>query len=66
MTNHVHLLLTPKQEDSAAMLMKNLGQRYVQFINRTYQRNGTLHYRKADLDPVWLKVKAMYWPVSLY
>ena len=42
MSNHVHLLLTPKHEDSAAMLMKNLGQRYVQYINRTYQRSGTL------------------------
>jgi putative transposase len=42
MTNHVHLLLTPEKEDSAALLMKHLGQRYVQYINRTYQRSGTL------------------------
>jgi putative transposase len=42
MTNHVHLLLTPKEEDSAALLMKHLGQRYVQFINRSYRRSGTL------------------------
>ena len=42
MTNHVHLLLTPEKKDSAALLMKNLGQRYVQYINRTYQRSGTL------------------------
>lgn len=42
MTNHVHLLLTPEREDSAALLMKNLGQRYVQYVNRTYQRSGTL------------------------
>lgn len=42
MTNHVHLLLTPKEEDSAALLMKHLGQRYVQYINRTYRRSGTL------------------------
>ncbi len=42
MTNHVHLLLTPKKKDSAALLMKHLGQRYVQYINRTYQRSGTL------------------------
>ena len=42
MTNHVHLLLTPKKSDSAAMLMKRLGQRYVQYINRTYKRSGTL------------------------
>ena len=42
MTNHVHLLCTPQHEDSAAQLMKNLGQRYVQYINRTYRRSGTL------------------------
>ncbi len=42
MTNHVHLLLTPIAADSAALLMKHLGQRYVQYINRTYKRSGTL------------------------
>ena len=42
MTNHVHLLLTPQYEDSAGLLMKHLGQRYVQYINRTYRRSGTL------------------------
>lgn len=42
MSNHVHLLLTPQNADSAAQLMKNLGQRYVQYVNRTYRRSGTL------------------------
>lgn len=42
MTNHVHLLLTPHRADSAALLMKHLGQRYVQYVNHTYQRSGTL------------------------
>lgn len=42
MTNHVHLLLTPQREDSVGLMMKGLGQRYVQYINRTYQRSGTL------------------------
>lgn len=42
MTNHVHLLLTPQKKDSAGELMKKLGQRYVQYINRTYKRSGTL------------------------
>jgi putative transposase len=42
MTNHVHLLVTPHEKDSASLLMKHLGQRYVQFINRTYRRSGTL------------------------
>lgn len=42
MTNHVHLLLTPEKVDSVALLMKNLGQRYVQYVNRVYRRSGTL------------------------
>jgi putative transposase len=42
MTNHVHLLLTPQRANSAALLMKHLGQRYVQYINHTYRRSGTL------------------------
>jgi putative transposase len=42
MTNHVHLLLTPRQADGCALLMKHLGQRYVQHVNRTYRRSGTL------------------------
>ena len=42
MTNHVHLLLTPESAGGAGDLMKRLGQRYVQYINRTYRRSGTL------------------------
>lgn len=42
MTNHVHLLLTPEKTESASLLMKHLGQRYVQYINKTYRRSGTL------------------------
>jgi putative transposase len=42
MTNHVHLLLTPHAGDSCALLMKNLGQRYVQSVNRRLERTGTL------------------------
>ena len=42
MTNHVHLLLTPGTSDGPGLLMKRLGQRYVQYFNRTYRRSGTL------------------------
>ena len=42
MTNHVHLLLTPPDAQAAAQMMVSLGRRYVQYINRTYQRSGTL------------------------
>jgi putative transposase len=42
MTNHVHLLVTPARFDSCALLMKKLGQCYVQYINRRLGRTGTL------------------------
>lgn len=42
MTNHVHLLMTPGTAKAAGVLMKRLGQHYVQYINRTYSRSGTL------------------------
>ncbi len=42
MTNHVHLFITPARQESAALLMKNLAQRYTQFINRRNERSGTL------------------------
>ena len=42
MTNHVHLLLTPKKAITVPGLIISLGRRYVQYINRTYNRTGTL------------------------
>ena len=42
MTNHVHLLLSAGRAEGAGALMKALGQRYVQYVNRTYRRSGSL------------------------
>ena len=42
MTNHVHLLLTPKKAQGVPRLVIFLGRRYVQYINRSYRRTGTL------------------------
>ena len=42
MTNHVHLFVTPHAAESCALLMKNLGQRYVQAVNKRRGRSGTL------------------------
>ncbi len=42
MTNHVHLLITPQQADAVPRLIIALGRRYVQYINTTYRRTGTL------------------------
>lgn len=42
MPNHVHLLASPADTTAPASLMKRVGQRYVQYVNRRYQRFGTL------------------------
>ncbi|MBK6741514.1 MAG: transposase [Hydrogenophilales bacterium] len=42
MTNHVHLLVTPETPEGPSRLMQSVGRRYVQYINRTYKRTGTL------------------------
>lgn len=42
MTNHVHILVTPKQPDSLPKTFQSLGRRYVQYVNTIYQRTGTL------------------------
>ena len=42
MTNHVHLLISAEQGGSSGALMKAVGQRYVQYVNRSYRRSGTL------------------------
>ena len=42
MTNHVHLLLTPTKAAAVPRLIMSLGRRYVQYINRSHRRTGTL------------------------
>jgi putative transposase len=53
MTNHVHLLLTPKKAAAVPRLITSLGRRYVQYINRSYRRTGTLwdsRYKSSLID----------------
>lgn len=42
MSNHVHLLLTPQAAHGCGLLMKHLAQHYVQYVNRSHGRTGTL------------------------
>ena len=42
MPNHIHLLMTPKNENSISKTMQSVGCRYVQYFNARYQRTGTL------------------------
>jgi putative transposase len=41
-TNHVHLLLTPEHAARMPQVLISVGRRYVQYINHTYRRSGTL------------------------
>ncbi|HFD33277.1 MAG TPA: transposase [Gammaproteobacteria bacterium] len=53
MTNHVHLLVTPHEENSISKMMQSLGRRYVQYFNYMYKRTGTLwegRYKASLID----------------
>jgi putative transposase len=42
MPNHVHLVLTPAEDESCSRLMKRVTQLHSQYMNRRYARTGTL------------------------
>ena len=42
LTNHVHLLMSPTTAEGISKVMQSVGRRYVQYINTTYRRTGTL------------------------
>ncbi len=53
MTNHVHLLQTPKQAEVVARLVISLGRRCVQYVNRSFRRSGTLwdsRYKSSSIQ----------------
>jgi putative transposase len=53
MTNHLHLLPTPRNKESLPRTMQSVGRRYVQYFNTVYERTGTLwegRYRATVVD----------------
>jgi putative transposase len=52
MTNHIHLLLTPRRRDSLPRLMQSLGRRYVRHVNDMHGRTGTLWEGRYRATPV--------------
>ena len=42
MTNHLHLLLTPQQDQGLPKMMQAVGRSYVQIFNKVHGRTGTL------------------------
>ncbi|TVP88212.1 MAG: transposase, partial [Pseudomonadaceae bacterium] len=53
MTNHVHILATPADDQGVSRMMQALGRRYVRRFNYTHVRTGTLwegRYRASLVD----------------
>ena len=53
MPNHVHLLMSPGTADAISLMMRQLGSRYVQHVNRIHRRTGTLwegRFRSSLVD----------------
>lgn len=42
MTNHVHLLCTPRSSGAISFMMQAIGRQYVRYFNIRYKRTGTL------------------------
>ena len=59
MTNHVHLLCTPREEGGISQMMQSLGRRYVQYFNFTYA--AAEHCGKDVLNPVWSNLNDIFW-----
>jgi putative transposase len=53
MTTHIHLLITPNEEQSLSKTIQMLGRYYVQYFNYCYQRTGPLwegRYKATLID----------------
>ena len=46
MTNHVHMLVTPHQENGLSQMMQAIAYRYAQYFNKKYKRTGGLWERR--------------------
>ena len=42
MTNHVHILITPRIPEGVSLVIRDLGRDYVRTINKIYERSGTM------------------------
>jgi putative transposase len=42
MTNHLHLLFTPREQDGVSQMIQALGRQYARYFNHSYKRTGAL------------------------
>ena len=62
--SQVHLLVTPKSQDSLSRMMQGLGRSYVRYFNLRYEREGTLwagRYKSSVVQAgEWIKKTLVY------
>ncbi len=58
MSNHVHLLCTPRQNGGISEMMQSLGSKYVHYFNYQYRRIG--HSVVVAINSVWFKLNNIY------
>jgi putative transposase len=56
MTNHIHVLLTPKAANSGSRMMQSVSRRYVRYINSEYENQGqtTINIHSLSIC-IWIK-----------
>lgn len=52
MTNHVHLLVSPRTREGLGKMMQSVGSRYVRYFNDAHARTGTLWEGRYHATPV--------------
>jgi putative transposase len=60
MTNHIHVILTPRVDGAVSKTMRTVGSNYVRYFNRRHSRTGTLFGDRfksliIDTDDYFLK-----------
>jgi putative transposase len=53
MTNHLHLLITPKSKEALSAFMQAMANRYVRYFNQAYNRTGSIwegRYKSCLVD----------------
>lgn len=64
MTNHVHLLVTPREADSISRLIQYVGRHYVTYVNHAYGKSGTLWEGRHKWN-IWGQSKNPLSPIRL-
>lgn len=60
MSNHYHLMLTPKREQGVSRLLHKMGTSYTKYFNRRHERSGRLFERTFQANLVDREAYATY------